>query len=203
MHRFTLIIFAGLLLLGCGDGDQPAGQLSQADEALYRQAAANLIDKFAGELKEELLAAIDEGGPSNAIYVCRSEAPRVAAAHSVNGWAIRRVSDRNRNPVNAAGVAEIEVMAQFADSTAPAFIEKWERSDSLTVYHYYQPIRTQLLCLKCHGTESNMDEVVLAAVSEYYPEDQARDYDIGELRGLFVVTAEYPIGKAKAEELAK
>ncbi|MFH2056599.1 MAG: DUF3365 domain-containing protein [bacterium] len=204
MHRFTLIVVAGLLLLACGGcGKQPAGQLSSQDEELFRQAAAKLVDDFAGELKGKLTEAIAAGGPSNAIYVCRSEAPKVATANSHGGWAIGRVSDRYRNPANAANSDEVTIMADFADTLAPAYFERWEKGDSLSIYHYYQPIRTQLLCLKCHGTESNMDEVVAAAVHEYYPDDLACDYDIGDLRGLFVVTAEWPTGEERAREMTK
>jgi hypothetical protein len=201
MHRFILVAVFALLLAACGESEPPAGQLSPQDEALYQQAAATLIDNLAGELGGKLKEAIEEGGPSNAIYVCRSEAPRAAAAHSQGGWTIRRVSDRVRNPHNRADATELALMQQFADSAAPAFSERWDKGDSSAVYYYYQPIRTKLLCLKCHGTESNMDPVVAAAVAEYYPDDQARNYDIGELRGLFVVTGEWPTGGERAQEL--
>ena len=201
MHRFILVAVFALLLAACGESEPPAGQLSPQDEALYQQAAVALIDNLVGELGGKLKEAIEEGGPSNAIFVCRSEAPRAAAAHSQGGWTIGRVSDRVRNPDNRANAAELAVMQQLGDSAAPEFIERWDKGDSSAVYYYYQPIRTKLLCLKCHGTESNMDPVVTAAVAEHYPDDQARDYDIGDLRGVFVVTAEWPAGGARAQEL--
>lgn len=200
MHRLSSIVIAVLLLVACS-GDKQSGQLSSQDEVLYRQAASTMIGGFADELMGKLTDAIEAGGPSNAIYVCRSEAPRVAAAHSTGGWKIGRVSDRNRNPENAANDTELDVMRQFADPAGPEFVERWDRSDSTAVYHFYKPIRTKMLCLQCHGTESNMDPVVRAAVDEYYPGDQARDYDVGDLRGLFVVSAEWPAGKKMAEDL--
>jgi hypothetical protein len=193
-----------LLLPGCSSQDEqePAGQLGAHDEELYQAAAAELADQFAGDLKGKLQEALSRGGAAEAIYVCRSEAPKIAATHSKQGWAIGRVSDRNRNPHSAAGEQELAILAQFRSESAPEFVERWHREDSTATYHYYEPIHTMPLCLKCHGTSGDIDPVVKAALAEHYPNDKATGFTIGELRGMFVIRGEWPQGRQLAQQLA-
>ncbi len=60
--------------------------------------------KVAGSLPPRLLQVLTDeeiakGGPEAAIAVCREKAPKIAGEVSAqSGWAIRRVSLRNRNP---------------------------------------------------------------------------------------------------------
>jgi hypothetical protein len=44
----------------------------------YVEEARGLTQQFASSLKMELKAAIEAGGPSNAVPVCREEAPGIA-----------------------------------------------------------------------------------------------------------------------------
>ena len=60
-----------------------------------RKVAGSVPPKLLTVLKTE----IDKGGPEGAIEVCRDKAPAMAkAASEETGWAIRRVSLKNRNP---------------------------------------------------------------------------------------------------------
>ena len=69
-------------------------ELTDVNEAKQR------IQVFAKTLKSKLKAAISEGGLSNGVSVCKTEAPKIAAELSSNGWEIARTSLKTRNPLN-------------------------------------------------------------------------------------------------------
>jgi starvation-inducible outer membrane lipoprotein len=198
MRNGIAIMTLALLLLACAGGPEAR---TPADEELYRRAAMNLIEDLAGELQDELMSAVDERGVLSAVDVCQVTAPKLAAAHSVNGWAIRRVSDRHRNPDNAADSHELEILSRFDTSSSPPYVEEWDSSGSVATYRFYKPIRTSHLCLNCHGTQERLAEGLVEKVRRIYPDDQATGYELNQLRGMFVVRGHWPEGKAAAEAL--
>ena len=198
-----------MLLAGCGknaDQKEP-GTATSTSEAQDQQLLANasdiLIQSFSKDLKSELLAALNEGGPANAISVCEVRAPEIAAAHSNEFWTIRRVSDRNRNPGNAATDAEKGLLARFKDSTQspPEYIIGWAPGDEGKIYRHYRPIKIAQVCLKCHGEPDDIDDATEAVLAEKYPADRAIGYSDGDLRGMFVVELRWPEGRALVDSV--
>ncbi len=51
------------------------------------------------------------------------------------------------------------------------------------------PIRLKAECQMCHGPAETIDEGVMTAILEAYPDDQAVGYSEGDLRGWFWVEA--------------
>jgi len=47
------------------------------------------------------------------------------------------------------------------------------------------PPLEQMPCLKCHG--ENIDPKVAAKLDELYPNDKARGYKVGDIRGAFTI----------------
>ena len=83
------------------------------------------------KLLEVLADEIAKGGPESAIAVCREKAPAMAkAASEKSGWAIRRVSLKNRNPKAVPDAWEANVLADFdrrvAAGEKAATLEKGE-----------------------------------------------------------------------------
>ena len=73
-----------------------------------------VIKEFAGKLKKELVQAMEEGGPVNAIKVCNIEAPGIAAGLSDKyQWRIGRTSLKTRNSNNNPDDWELDVLQQF------------------------------------------------------------------------------------------
>jgi hypothetical protein len=196
MRPTIALLFSVLLFLSCSSGPK---EKTAADDALYHQAAVALIDTFSTNLKAELVAAIDANGPAGSIEVCQIKAPELASTYSVNGWSVRRVTDRFRNPANAADSKEQLILAQFAAPDAPSFIEQWDSSGNVATYRFYQPIRTSQLCLNCHGTKEELAEGVIDKVRLIYPDDHATGYELGDLRGMFVVRGHWPEGEKAAK----
>jgi len=51
------------------------------------------------------------------------------------------------------------------------------------------PIKLKATCLICHGPKEQIAADVLAELGKRYPDDQATDFQEGELRGWFWVIA--------------
>jgi hypothetical protein len=146
--------------------------------------------KLLGVLKEE----IDKGGPASAIGVCRDKAPKMAkAASEKTGWAIRRVSLKNRNPKAVPDAWEEAVLREFDKRAAagekPTSLEKGEvvMADGKKMYRYMKALPTQDLCLNCHGTPDRISPEVKAKLGELYPNDKATGYHAAEIRGAVTI----------------
>lgn len=204
-----LLIIAPALLAGCQSTDQqaekpvvqPEDMSLDNETVLARNASERLVMSFTNRLKGELMAAIAAHEPVGAIKVCKEVAPAIADSTSTDGWTVRRVTDKFRNPDNRATLAELEILARFNDPAAPKFIERWDKTDSTNTYSYYEPIRVGSLCLNCHGELQTLAPGVMQAVRKQYPGDKATGYQVGDLRGMFVVTADWPKAEGLAREL--
>lgn len=152
-----------------------------------------VVSDFMLLLKTELKAAMKEGGPSNAIQVCRNKAPEIAAEISAKqGWRVARTSLKLRNPHNEADAWELKVMQAFEKrKTAGEEIKTLEFAEIVTTdgkkqFRYMKAIPTGKVCLQCHG--SNVDPNVAATLKNYYPHDQATGFKQGDIRGAFTIT---------------
>jgi hypothetical protein len=151
------------------------------------EQAQSIVAEFAGRLKPQLKAALQEGGPSKAIAVCSKQAPAIAQQLSEStGWVVKRVSDRNRNPNatpdtwEASSIKTLKTLkGQIAERLASPTFTYEETPEG---FRYAQAQLTEGLCLTCHG------EAIAAetqeALNEYYPDDLATGYKLGEVRGI-------------------
>lgn len=165
------------------------------DKAAMAAQGKALIQEFAGSLQSELKAAMQAGGPVEAITVCNIRAPEITAAISEgsDGWEIARSSHKLRNPANAPDAyteaAIQEFLARQAAGESAADLVKTEivSEDGQKVFRMVKAIPTGDVCLNCHGGDQ-VTPAVEEALAEYYPEDQARGFKPGEMRGVFTLT---------------
>jgi len=158
------------------------------------KASRAAVKAFFGDLKGELVQALKSGGPVKAVEVCNGAAPQVTMNASERaGWRIARTSLKLRNPNNRPDAWEIAVLDSFeARRKAGEDITKMEYWDVVTVdggpaFRYMKAIPTdEKPCLACHGSKikPGIDKVL----DEYYPDDKARGYKAGEIRGAFTIT---------------
>jgi hypothetical protein len=148
-----------------------------------------IAQAFGAELKTALQAAVAEGGPLAGVGVCNEQAPRIAAAAAErSGAEVGRTTLRLRNPDNAPDAHQRQVLEAFAAAMAEGAQPPLERLDTLPDgrTRYMSAIVVQPPCLACHGTE--LAPPIAAAIDARYPDDQARGYQPGELRGAFTIT---------------
>lgn len=184
-HRLPLALLA-LLITSPGIAEDPAP--AWVDQA--RAGAAAL----GSELQQALRTAMAEGGPVAGIEVCKTRAPDIAGEVSVDRVSVGRTSLKVRNPDNIPDPWEARILQDFerrlAAGETPGEIETIavRRQDDRRYGHWMKAIPTQDLCVACHG--SNLAPEIAAAIDKAYPDDQARGFSVGELRGAFSVKVE-------------
>lgn len=155
-----------------------------------------VVQEFFGKLKGELENAMKEGGPLNAIEVCNSVAPGLAKDMSKkHGMEVGRTSLKTRNSDNAPDAWEQKVLMKFEERKAAgenpdtiAFaevVEEGGKQQFRFMKAIIMPPLEKMPCLKCHG--ENIDPKVAAKLDELYPNDKARGYKAGDVRGAFTI----------------
>lgn len=185
MRFFVMTALAVLLV---------AGAAQAQDKTVLAEEGKALIQKFAGALKSELSSAIKSGGPVNAIDVCHERAPEIAASVSETsgGWTISRSSHKLRNPSNAPDAFTEAAIEDFLErqnqGEAAADLVKTEITEEggQQVFRMVKAIPTGAVCLSCHGGAEVAPEVE-EALARLYPEDAARGFKEGEMRGVFTL----------------
>ena len=171
----------------------PANMALAEDDLAARTAASQeAIKSLAGTLKGQLSLAIADGGPVAAIEVCNLVAPEIAHAESVaRGWRVGRTSLKLRNPANAPDAWEQAVLQAFealkAAGADPKTLDHAEivTADGRRAFRYMKAIVTMEVCTTCHG--ANVTPDIAAQLDALYPEDRARGYAVGDIRGAFTV----------------
>jgi len=207
MKRWTVVLVVfGLMMAGCA---KPAEEPVEVEEVTVvewekvlpglmtdtqkaqQELVATAVNALAAEMMGELTAALDSGDAGAAIAVCKEKAPDVGAhVNDLYGVKIGRTSHKLRNAANVApGWAEAYVADMVEDPTYVAG-PNGELGALL-------PIKLRAECQMCHGPAEEIDEGIMAAVSEIYPDDQALGFVEGDLRGWFWVEA--PPGEMDAE----
>jgi len=117
-------------------------------------------------LGQNLMGAIQKEGTLHALEFCNIEAiPLTKQMDEQRGAVIRRVSDKNRNPDNAANEEERYYIAHFQKEIAvgkdPKPVVLPEGNQTL----FYYPIVTNSMCLQCHGKTNRLDPKVLDKIN--------------------------------------
>jgi len=184
MKQLVMIIFMCLMGVQSAMG-------SNVERALADSRAT--VGEFMKTLKQELMAAMQAGGPVNAVSVCNLTAPGIANTYSASeGREVSRTSLRVRNPGNAPVAWQRAVLESFEqrkqageDVTALEFHEV-VTTEGVRELRYMKAIPTAKLCLACHG--ETVDSTVRTRLETLYPNDQAMGYRVGDIRGAFSVT---------------
>ena len=116
--------------------------------------------------------------------VCKPVGMKAAAIGQQNGWQVRQVAAKFRNPDHApASAQEREVIDLF--HRQPAITGLWQpaTAEQGAGVNYYRRINVEPSCLACHGTKASRP----AFVKENYPADRAFDFKAGDLRGMYAV----------------
>jgi len=187
--NYKVLLLAGVFVSSSVFAEAPK---PDSKEALI-EASKQTIGKFAKTLKGELKKAVKEGGLTNAIDVCSKKATPIAVNVSKeSGFNVKRISIKNRNPANVPNEWQKKVLENFAlkhaegaDLKKMAYAEIVE-TEGKKQFRFVKAMPTGKLCLKCHGEK--IDAKVEAKLAELYPDDKARGFKLGDLRGAFVVT---------------
>jgi len=179
MKKITLI---SLLLSSVLLSAQEPLEVLQTGQKVSKSLLKQLSSKLKHELKTNGLIAAASFCNENA-YTLTQE----VNLHQVEGVSVKRISLKERNPLNIPSADEKEVL-QMLDGLLgtkdfPPYIIKKEGK----VYKYYKPLVIKKdVCLKCHGDISKNSELS-KFMKEHYPNDKATGYKMNDLRGAVVV----------------
>ncbi len=171
-----------------------SASLSADDHFAQRlQDSREAVQSFARALKGNLQSVLQKKGPAEAVKACSSIAPLIAMTKSKSySWKISRTSLKLRDPDNAPDTWERAVMEQFEARKAKgediSKLEYYEvvEMDGNRMFRYMKAIPTlEKPCLTCHG--SNLRPDVAAALDKHFPNDKARGYKAGDIRGAFTI----------------
>ena len=168
----------------------PSVIASEHQQDALKREAQQLVQQFVGQLKPQLKKAMEAGGPTLAIESCATLAPAIADAISAqSGWKVRRVSLKTRNASRAEPDDwERSVLIRFdqrqAAGALPSTINFGEIEGGH--YRYMQAQGVEPVCLVCHGQQ--LSASVKEMLDQYYPNEQARGYTLGQLRGAISLT---------------
>jgi hypothetical protein len=170
------VLFATLLVAGLHGED--------LQQIFYTgQMASKQLLKTLGSNMKKFMQKKDIKG---AIEFCSQNAYRLT--EEVNqklgeNISIKRISLKFRNPLNKPTKTEAKILFQL-ENTKSAVLTKVADG----TYKFYQPLRiNKPVCLKCHGTVETMPEIARKTIHQFYPQDNATNYQFGDLRGAIVV----------------
>lgn len=155
----------------------------------YEQLGLQYAMQTKSVLGKNLLQAINTKGTENALEFCSSKAYPLTDSMAIALHAsIKRVSDKNRNPQNAASpdeLAFIQKGKELLQQGQPISPQVQEMNGKMVAYF---PIMTDQMCLQCHGKpDEQILPVTLEKIHTLYPDDKATGYDLNQLRGMWVI----------------
>jgi hypothetical protein len=125
--------------------------------------------------------------------VCRPVGMRAIQLSQENGWQVKQIAKKYRNPDHAPGNLHDQIaLAKF--NQEPELIGFWDREtlDKQTGTRYYRRINVEASCLACHGLKDRRPQFV----KDGYPQDLAYNFQVGDLRGMYAVFIPDDIQKA-------
>jgi hypothetical protein len=162
----------------------------QWDEQGIAEKAEGYANAAQTRLLGALLSQIEQEGVKAAIGYCHEKAASLTSLDSLEkrGIEVRRVAQRNRNMANALDPKEVEVYGKM--KTKAKLIEGEERLlvEEAEAFVFYKAIFVGMsTCLQCHGKKIEMAPEVSFAIDSLYPEDKAKEFSMGDLRGMWKV----------------
>ena len=164
--------------------------LTSEEEAQYLKQGKQVVGATFSALSSSLMKAMQEGGVPRAVTYCQVNALPITDSLAVTHQArIKRTSNKIRNPKNAPTSLEISILADYQKAVDQEGIPQPRVAlvDQQTVA-YYAPIFIMEPCLKCHGqVGKTISQEDYTLIQSKYPEDQATNYQLGALRGIWSV----------------
>lgn len=192
--QYFPVFLGGIMMLtltfftNCTNGEK--APLSEEEKAEYLSKGKEITAATFAALSSRLTKAIQESGPASAIEYCQLQAlPVTDSLSKTFGATIKRTSDKLRNPANNPTKWEADVIDEYhlllnkGEEPQP----KVFKVDEKVVFT--APIMVLPQCLACHGQpEQDIAPETLQKLAERYPNDAAKDFRAGELRGIWSVS---------------
>jgi hypothetical protein len=183
-YKIFLLLLLPFHIVSCSSEKNDDNEIKS-----FQLQAGSLVTKTFDTLRNTLSREIGEKGFAGAVDFCNINALPLTGAFADDEIAIRRTTDKLRNPANAPDSMERRILLKYLSlKTREAKLEPITERDAAGNYHFYKPIIIQAMCLNCHGDKtSQIHTATWAAIRQKYPSDAAFDYKEGDLRGIWHV----------------
>lgn len=142
------------------------------------------------QLSTQLTHEIKTNGLLQAAKFCNNNALTLTEEvnlHQIQGVNVKRISLKQRNSANTPKADEAAVLESLQKMLEKKTLPEYVIAEEGKTYKYYKPlVIKKQACLKCHGDMSKNPELN-AFILEAYPQDKARGYKMGDLRGAVLV----------------
>ncbi len=186
MKKYTSPFLLLLVISGCTPESQTPAvheQVLHENTRLAVEQAIFTIDQMRSGLAGTLNGSTAPVDANTFAQVCKPVGMKAKQVGEENGWQVRQLAVKNRNPANKADAEAAEISARFVSETALDSLWIHTSVEGAPGWRYLRRITVEPACLACHGEKDSRP----AFVKEKYPEDQAFDFEIGDLRGLYSV----------------
>jgi len=177
-----------VVMASCDSNVNVVSKVEQKNDSLL-EVGAKIAQATQKTLGMNLKNAIAEGGAHHAISFCNEKAMPLTDSLSAQFHAqIRRVSHRNRNPLNKPTAIELEWINEMLQQHAngDTSLSAIRESDGRTFY--VAPIKMQGICLSCHGSVGGaISQSTDSLIKSHYPEDNATGFAMGDIRGMWSI----------------
>ncbi len=178
-----LILPLGLMLL---IGLYPTAAFAQTDPAALSKAVQEIefLDAMRSGLASTLEGKSEEPTLQTMKEVCRPVGMRAMQLSQENGWQVKQIASKYRNPDHApADLHARMALAKFQQD--PELVGFWDREtiNNQAGTRYYRRINVEQSCLACHGLKNQRPQFV----KDNYPQDLAYNFRVGDLRGMYSV----------------
>lgn len=163
------------------------GELT-AKVAEARKTADGLMQSVRGVLVE----LVKDGKFAEAADACSTMAQDMTKNYAESKEIeVYRVSLKYRNAMNRPDKLEKRQLKNFdkqaAENTLVKDYYEVVKSGNKRELLYMKPLIVQGMCLKCHGSESEIPADVKKIFAVNYPKDKAIGYKVGDVRGAITV----------------
>ncbi|MGQ9871660.1 Tll0287-like domain-containing protein [Leptodesmis sp.] len=178
-----LILPLGLMLL---IGLYPTAAFAQTDPAALSKAVQEIefLDAMRSGLASTLEGKSEEPTLQTMKEVCRPVGMRAMQLSQENGWQVKQIASKYRNPDHAPDDLHARMaLAKFQQD--PELVGFWDREtiNNQAGTRYYRRINVEQSCLVCHGLKDQRPQFV----KDNYPQDLAYNFRVGDLRGMYSV----------------
>lgn len=191
MKYFFTLLFFTIVLFSCNKKEKSSEEKNaRTDEPEnlinYEAIGDSIINASQQLLISQLLQQIENNGIVSAISYCNVNADSLIEVN-LGGKviSIQRLTKRNRNPENLIQTeTDSKVYEMFAENKEMTNY-KVNVNDQV---HYYKPIYLGMpTCLSCHGGKEDIPTEVLTTIETLYPNDNAKNYALGDFRAVWKV----------------
>lgn len=183
MRRILMLGIAFIWAIGLNGVIAPTAQANTSPDQLAKAVEAiENLDALRSGLASTLEGKTEPPTAETMKTVCKPvgmEAKRIA---QTEGWQLRQVSQKYRNPEHRPqNATELAALEQFSANSELQGL--WQRGqvNGQPGTHYFRRINVSPGCLACHGQKSRRPQFV----ANNYPEDLAYDFKPGDLRGMY------------------